>query len=83
MKEQIGYVDSEQWAADTERLLIAGLSNNIGPTFLDYDEETVVAVMQRCVARFGVTAGEKYFMTLLATLPDRRPELFPELADYL
>lgn len=74
-------MDGAQWAADTERLLIAGLSNNVGPTPLDYDEETVEGVKQRCVARFGKKVGLQYYQTLVATLPDRRPELFPELSD--
>ncbi len=72
--------DFAQWSADTERLLIAGLSNIVGPTPLDYDEETVEAVRQRCIKRFGEMGGTLYFQTLVATLPDRRPELFPELA---
>ena len=82
MVEKIGYTDIEQWAADTERLLVAGLSNNVGPTLLDYDEVTVDAVKQRCISRFGEAIGTIYYQILLATLPDRRPELFPELADF-
>jgi len=82
MAETIKQTDMAQWAADTARLLIAGLSNNVGPTPLDYDEETVDAVKQRCVARFGEVIGTRYYQTLVATLPARRPELFPELADF-
>ena len=74
-------MDMAQWAADTERLLIAGLSNNVGPTPLDYDEATVEGVKERCVAKFGEIIGLRYYQTLLSTLPDRRPELFPELSD--
>jgi hypothetical protein len=73
--------DNAQWAADTDRLLIAGLSNNIGPTPLDYDEELIEAVRHRCIAKYGEERGTYYFRTLVATLPDRRPDLFPELAD--
>lgn len=73
--------DLAQWAADTERLLIAGLSNNVGPTPLDYDEETVDAVIQRCIKMFGPVLGSQYYITLLGSLPDRRPELFPELQE--
>jgi len=76
MAEKIWQTDMAQWAADTERLLIAGLSNNVGPTPLDYGEETVDAVKQRCITRFGERLGTNYYQTLVATLPDRRPELF-------
>lgn len=79
MTEQLG--DFAQWAADTERLLIAGLSNGGGyKSPIDYDEETVEAVQQRCISRLGSEVGVDYFRTLLTTLPARRPELFPEFA---
>jgi hypothetical protein len=73
--------DNAQWAADTERLLIAGLSAT-GQTPLDFDTETVDTVRQRCVLRYGEQLGMSYYQTLVATLPDRRPELFPELAEF-
>lgn len=69
-----------QWAADTERLLIAGLTPS-GVDPFSGDEVTTEAVQQRCVERFGKEVGAQYYITLLGTLPDRRPELFPELAD--
>ena len=74
--------DNAQWAADTDRLLIAGLLNNDGTTPLDYDEETVDAVRLRCIERYGEKGGIIYFRNLQATLPNRRPDLFPELADF-
>jgi len=67
-----------QWVADNERLVLAGLSNT-GPGPLDYDEETVEAVRQRCVKKFGDSFGNQYFADLIATLPERHKELFPEI----
>ncbi len=71
--------DPAQWAADTERLLIAALSNGDG---LNADEVTMEAVQKRCADRYGEKLGARYYTTLLGTLPDRRPELFPELSDF-
>jgi hypothetical protein len=73
-------VDFEQWTADNDRLVIAGLSNGDG-TPLSYDEETIETVKKRALARFGPRRGLAYFQGLIATLPDRRPDLFPELQD--
>ena len=70
--------DFNQWTADNDRLVIAGLSNT-GPGLLDYDEDTLEAVRQRCVVRFGKQIGNTYYQNLIGTLPSRRPELFPEL----
>ena len=74
-----------QWAADTERLLITGLSSedpNNPDDPLACDEFIIDAVIERCEERFGPRLGYRYFATLLTTLPDRRPELFPELRDF-
>jgi hypothetical protein len=70
-----------QWAADTERLLVAALSNILGPTIIDYDIEAEEIVKQRCIKKYGEEVGMIYFINLIANLPKRRPELFPELAD--
>ena len=61
------------WAESNTRLLIVGLQN-IGPGPLDYDEEAVDAVQQRCINKLGEDFGTRYFQTLLVTLPDRRPD---------
>lgn len=74
-------LDIAQWAADTDRLLIAGL-RNAAEDLIEDDDEVLGAVRQRCLARFGKVAGTQYFQTLITTLPDRRPDLFPELADF-
>ncbi len=39
-------------------------------------------VEQRCIERFGVRKGMLYFEGLIGTLPDRRPDLFPELEGF-
>ncbi len=70
--------EDAQWSADTERLLIAGLTPQTSDPFSD-DEITIEAVQRRCVEKYGPIVGSRYYITLLATLPDRRPELFPEL----
>ncbi len=69
------------WALETERLLIASLLNfDDNPLF--GDDVTEESVKQRCIARFGKVDGTLYFQALVRTLPDRRPDLFPELADF-
>lgn len=70
--------EDAQWSADTERLLVAGLTPQTSDPFSG-DEVTIEAVQQRCVEKYGPVIGSQYYITLLATLPDRRPELFPEL----
>lgn len=72
--------DLRQWMADNDRLVIAGLSN-VGSGPPDYDEETLIAVKQRCINRYGERIGTIYYRGLIATLPDRRPNLFPELVN--
>ena len=72
-------VESSQWMADNERLAIAGLSN-VGPWPLDYDEDTLNAVQERCKERYGPVFGLRYYRDLIASLPQRRPDLFPELS---
>lgn len=67
-------IDIPQFAADNDRLVIAGLSSG--------DDDVIRAVQQRCVNTFGRKIGLNYFLGLMATLPDRRPELFPELKDF-
>jgi hypothetical protein len=67
-----------QWIADNERLVLAGYSNR-GPGPLDYDEETIEAVKERCVKKFGEDLGTRYFESLIATFPERHKELFPEI----
>jgi len=69
------------WALETEKLLIAGL-RDIDENPLGGDDVTVESVKQRCLARFGEINGTLYFQNLIRTLPDRRPDLFPELADF-
>jgi hypothetical protein len=63
--------DSASWIADNERLVLAGLRNE--------DDDTLEAVKQRCVTRFGEDLGSDYYRNLLATFPDRHKELFPEI----
>jgi hypothetical protein len=70
--------DFDQWKADNERLVLAGLQN-IGPTPVDYDEVTLDAVRKRCIARFGERFGLHYFRGLIATFPERHKDLFPEI----
>jgi hypothetical protein len=72
-----------QWAADNNKLLIAGLSDALeinNP--LSYDELTVETVLVRCQKRLGQEVGLQLFQSMLATLPDRYPELFPELVGF-
>ncbi len=71
-----------QWAADNDRLVIAALTNDEDSLNIEYDETTIDAVRQRCVERFGESLGNRYFGGLIATLPDRRPDLFSELKDF-
>lgn len=73
--------DLAQWMADNDRLTIAGLQT--GARLLEYDEETIASVQALCQEMFGERAGLKYFLGLVGTLPDRRPDLFPELADFV
>ncbi len=73
-------IDLAQWIADNDRLVIAALKN--GETEFSYDEVTMNAVQQRCIDRFGENFGQRYFGQLIATLPDRRPDLFPELKGF-
>ena len=67
-------IEIGQWSADIERLLIAGLANE--------DEEALSVLEERCRLRFG-NFGPTYFRNLVATLPDRRPDLFPELDGFV
>jgi hypothetical protein len=73
-------IEFSQWIADNDRLVIAGLSN-VGPGPLDYDEDTLNAVQERCKERYGSIFGMRYYMGLIASLPLRRPDLFPELSE--
>ena len=59
-------------------MVLAGLQN-IGPTPIDYDEITLDAVRKRCIARYGMLIGVKYYRDLIATFPERHKELFPEI----
>lgn len=68
------------WALTTEELLIASLRNFDNP--LGGDDVTAESVRQRCIARFGEVQGNSYYQNLIGALPDRHPELFPELADF-
>jgi len=70
--------DFAQWIADNERLVLAAYQN-VGPTPVDDDEETIEAVRKRCVARFGERFGLNYFRGLIATFPERHKDLFPEI----
>jgi hypothetical protein len=73
-------VEFSQWIADNDRLVIAGLSN-VGPGPLDYDEDTLNAVQERCRERYGPIFGLSYYRGLIASLPQRRLDLFPELSE--
>lgn len=70
--------DFAEWTADNIRLILAGL-RNIGPTPLDYDEETIDAVQKRCIERYGETMGNIYFRNLLTSIPEGHKDLFPEI----
>lgn len=74
-------IDYAQWVADNDRLLIAGLSNGSKEDPLSGDLETIKAVKRRCIDMLGEEEGLDYFKNMVATLPTRRPELFPELSE--
>lgn len=67
---EVNLNENAQWVADTERLLIASLMSE--------DDAALSDIEERCRLRYG-DFGSLYFRNLVATLPDRRPELFPEL----
>jgi hypothetical protein len=75
-------IEWHQWALDTERMYLSSLSNEDPNRAGFFDEFLFNAALQRCQKAFGPDQGPRYFETLMLTLPDRRPELFPELRDF-
>ena len=63
------------------RLLIAS-QRRVGESPIECDDEALEVVRRRCIAQFGEIDGVLYFHIILDTLPDRHPDLFPELADF-
>lgn len=69
-----------QWAADNDRLMIAGLMPT-GPGPLDHDEAVIDGVQERCIEKFGEYGGKRYYEILLMTFPERHKKFFPEFFD--
>jgi hypothetical protein len=75
-------IEWHQWAQDTQRIYLAGISNENPNDPCNLDILQVDAALERCYSAFGPRQGHRYFETLMLSLPDRHPELFPELADF-